>query len=41
LGLRGVLTDSVVSALLDIRIPQRTFDRVLRRSVHLPNPDHD
>jgi hypothetical protein len=21
-------------------IPQRTFDRLLRRSLHLPNPDH-
>jgi hypothetical protein len=42
-----VLTDSIVSALLGIRIPhlktlilQRTFDRVLRRSLQLTNPDH-
>jgi hypothetical protein len=42
-----VLTDTIVSALLRIRIPhlktlipQRTFDRVRRRSLHLPNPDH-
>jgi len=42
-----VLTDSIVSALLGIRIPhlktlipQRAFDRELRRSLHLANPDH-